>query len=159
MQTKLIYVVAALVAGFLGAYTAMDNREDFRTLDGKSYNWLNLKGQWLVVNYFAEWCGPCIKEIPELNAFSEFAQQRQDVSLFAVNFDLMKLQETQIMAERLNIQFPLMQYAPARAPFGKPKGLPATYIISPNGELVATLKGEQTNQGLQKIIEQLIESQ
>ena len=41
---------------------------------------------WLVVNYWAEWCGPCRTEIPELNKLSEQVKG-QNVSVFGVNFD------------------------------------------------------------------------
>lgn len=155
MRSKLSYLFFGALAAFFGAYLAFLLREDFKTLDGQTHNWQNLQGQWVVVNYFAQWCVPCIKEIPELNDFAEFANQRSDVALFAVNFDLLTPAESQTMVEEFGIEFDIMQEGPARAPFARPKTLPATFIISPQGELMVSLNGEQTNQGLQMMIEQL----
>src|SRR5690606_11211450 len=44
----------------------------------------SLQGQWLVINYWAEWCAPCRKEIPELNALPEHID---GVRVLGVNFD------------------------------------------------------------------------
>lgn len=42
--------------------------------------------EWLFINYWAEWCKPCLEEIPELNAFArEHAARELDVSGYARN--------------------------------------------------------------------------
>ena len=43
-----------------------------------------LKGQWVVINYWARWCKPCVKEIPELNKLN---QQHTDITVLGVNYD------------------------------------------------------------------------
>ena len=40
------------------------------TLSGKRINFSDLGQHWVVINYWANWCEPCRKEIPELNAFA-----------------------------------------------------------------------------------------
>src|SRR3546814_7187463 len=45
-----------------------------------------LEGQWLVINYWAEWCAPCRTEIPELNALDKQLKS-QSASVLGVNFD------------------------------------------------------------------------
>ena len=43
-----------------------------------------LRGQWVVINYWAQWCKPCIEEIPELNALD---QKYEQVTVLGVNYD------------------------------------------------------------------------
>ena len=45
-------------------------------------------GNWIVVNYWADWCAPCIKEIPELN---DFAKENTDILVYTFNFDYLEV--------------------------------------------------------------------
>ena len=42
---------------------------DYRLVDGGSGKVDDFLGKWLIVNYWADWCPPCIKEMPELEKF------------------------------------------------------------------------------------------
>ena len=42
---------------------------DYRLVDGNSGKLNDFLGKWLIVNYWADWCPPCIKEMPELESF------------------------------------------------------------------------------------------
>ena len=46
-------------------------RNDIEVFNGPNTNIDKLNGNWVVINYWADWCAPCIKEIPELNNFAE----------------------------------------------------------------------------------------
>ena len=67
--------------------------------------------QWLVVNYWAEWCGPCRIEIPELNALAE-QLKGQPVSVFGVNFDNVQGEELKSASEKLGIKFTVLAQNP-----------------------------------------------
>ena len=45
-------------------------KNDIDVFDGPNTNIGKLNGNWVVINYWADWCAPCIKEIPELNEFA-----------------------------------------------------------------------------------------
>ena len=68
------------------------------------------KGRWLVVNYWAEWCKPCIKEIPELNALDAKYPQ---VAVLGVNFDGITGTELEAQKEKLGIGFTVLEQDPS----------------------------------------------
>ncbi|RLA48743.1 MAG: TlpA family protein disulfide reductase [Gammaproteobacteria bacterium] len=105
-----------------------------------------LHGQWVVINYWAQWCKPCIKEIPELNNLN---RQYRQVTVLGVNYDGATGQELEQQLEKLGIAFATLPDDPARqlgAP--RPVVLPTTLILDPGGHLSATLIGPQTLESL-----------
>ena len=107
-----------------------------------------LDKQWKVINYWAEWCGPCRVEIPELNAL-EGQLQGQSVGLFGVNFDGLQGKELNDASTALGITFTVLAQDPADT-FDLPRSeaLPVTYIIDDKGKVRAQLLGEQTAAGI-----------
>ncbi|WP_342804466.1 TlpA disulfide reductase family protein [Alteromonas sp. M12] len=155
MFKKLIFVSCGLAAAIAGFYLSLSLKSDFTTVEGQSYQWQDFEGQYLVVNYFAEWCAPCLKELPELNQFESFAKEQPDVSLLAVNFDNLGDPELQELKQKYQIDFRVISGLPENAVFHKPNSLPTTFIIGPDGALIKQLQGEQNNASLQNIITQL----
>ncbi|GAC14536.1 TlpA family protein disulfide reductase [Aliiglaciecola lipolytica] len=155
MLKKLVFIGIGLVAAAGGFFLSLSLKSDFSIVEGESYQWQDFEGQYLVVNYFAEWCAPCLKEIPELNQFETFANTQQDVSLLAVNFDNLPDSELISLQQKYEIGFRVMSGLPKNAVFPFPKSLPATFIIGPDGKLIKHLQGEQNNESLQNMIRQL----
>ena len=140
-------LVFAFVAGLgVKSYTSYD----FVTLEGQKQSFSHLNEKTLIINYFAEWCAPCLREIPELNAFN--AQKSDEVVLFAVSFDALSEQELAALKKKYGIEFPLITYFKSELPFEKPQYLPATFVIKPGGELAGQLLGEQTVESLNEAI-------
>ena len=106
----------------------------------------SLEGQWLVINYWAEWCAPCRKEIPELNALPE---RIEGVRVLGVNFDGLRDEALLRAVEGMGIDFTVLADNPATH-FGlEPTGvLPVTYLIDARGKVRERLLGEQTADGL-----------
>lgn len=141
---KFVPIITALLSLIVGITVFVSTQYDFKTLDGRKWTLSQLEGQWLIVNHFAEWCAPCLEEIPELNTLDSLLKDK-NIQLFAVSYDQMPKQELTNIKHKYGIQFKLIEqsYA-ANLPGTKPKQLPATYLISPDGEHVETVLGKQT---------------
>lgn len=140
--------IVLLLALLLGACSPP---ADYATADGKTGRFADHRGQWLVINYWAIWCKPCRDEIPELNRFQQ--QHGDKVVVMGVDFDQNPIDKLLPLIKELDIRFTVLRNDPASV-FGwqRAKGLPVTYIINPEGKLVATLNGPQTLESLGKAV-------
>jgi len=108
-------------------------------LDQQPVRLADFRGRWVVVNFWATWCTPCLLEMPELQAFHQ--QHRHRATVIGINHQDLEPGEIRAFAERLGIDFPiaLSQGQPIA---GFPlKGLPTTFLISPTGQLIDTHLG------------------
>ena len=109
-------------------------------------------GQWVVINYWAQWCKPCIEEIPELN---EFDKRYSKVVVLGVNFDGVTGEDLARQLEKLDVEFPTLGKDPfVTLDIPRPAVLPTTLVINPQGELSKTLVGPQTLASLAHATEQ-----
>lgn len=109
-----------------------------------------LEGRWLVVNYWAEWCAPCRKEVPELNRLAE-ALQAGPVRVLGVNFDELQGEELARAVEALGIRYTNLAQDPGpRLGLAPSQVLPVTWLVDPQGRVREQLNGEQTEQGLRE---------
>jgi thiol-disulfide isomerase/thioredoxin len=121
-----------------------DNSGD---LDIKQY-----RGRWLVLNYWAEWCMPCRKEIPELNQLSHQLANR--VAVLGVNYDGLTGTELASAIEAMGIEFPATGQDPAtELNIPRPIVLPTTYLLNPEGKLEHTLIGPQSYHNLSLLVD------
>ena len=112
------------------------------------------KGQWLALNFWAEWCDPCRDEIPELNELAAHGTVR----VIGIDFDGSQGQELSKKVTTLGITFPVIQQSPLQSLGAKaPQVLPATMILNPRGEVVETLYGPQTRVTLEARVRKLQE--
>lgn len=145
-------MVIGLTSLSLGVAYQLNTRYDFSTLDGSTYQFKELQGKWVVINYFAEWCAPCLREIPELNEFKKLTDSKQNAVLFGISYDAMQDHELTLLAEKYNIAFSLINNIETNLPFETPQYLPATYLIRPDGTLAGQLLGEQNSKSLSEAI-------
>jgi thiol-disulfide isomerase/thioredoxin len=117
---------------------------------GLSYE--EFKGRYLLINYWAEWCGPCLEEIPELNKLAE--EHSQMISVIGVNYDGLSAEELLSQQQSLGINFRVVQTDPAaRLNYELPEVLPTSYLFDTQQNLVATLVGPQTSESILELVE------
>ena len=92
------------------------------------------RGRWVIVNFWASWCSPCLLEMPELQAFYEAHRER--VTVIGVNFEDRAADEVRVFTDQLAVTFPIALSAGHPVPGFELKGLPTTFLVSPAGKLV-----------------------
>lgn len=105
----------------------------------------------VVINYWAIWCAPCRKEIPELNELASHNSEK--LIVVGVNFDESRGEELLSEIEKVGIKFPSFIEDP-RSIWGlEPVTiLPETLIISGEGKLLHRLIGPQTLSSIEALL-------
>ena len=121
---------------------------------GSVFTEKNTRGKYLVVNFWATWCTPCLKEIP---AFVEFYNKNSNhVEILGLDYEPVNLPVINEFVERFSINYPIILYTDTNdseySKFGEIVGMPTTLIYSPDGELIRTFMGEVTIEDLDKYI-------
>jgi thiol-disulfide isomerase/thioredoxin len=122
------------------------------TFDGKPYDLAAQCGQWVVVNFWATWCGPCLQEIPDLTAF---ARKRKDVAVVGLDFEEIGKPELDAFLKQHTPGYPIALIDTYHPPqdFDTPRALPTSYLIGPDGALVHKFLGPITIKEIEQQIE------
>ncbi len=110
------------------------------TFDGAHYDLAEHRGRWVVVNFWATWCAPCLKEIPDLAALDT---ARDDIEVIGLDYEEIEHADMVAFLKQHAIPYPIAVldvYAPP-ADFETPRGLPMTYLIAPDGRVARTFLG------------------
>lgn len=144
VRIKTVFIFCLVV--FLSACS----ETQFIFLDGKSKKLSDYQEDTLLINYWAVWCKPCLKEIPELNKVN----QQKNITVFAFNYDDLDAEVLKEQVRKFDIQYPSILDDPAKI-FGqeKPNVLPATMVINRKGVFVEWLYGAQTKEELSKYLD------
>ena len=138
MKTKFIYL--AIIFLFFSC-----SKPDLRVFEGDNVFLSDLKGKWIIFNYWADWCPPCIKEIPELNNLQKNYSNK--LKVFLINFDMLEGEELNQQLKKFNVKVDSLLSDPSTIyKWVIPENLPVTFIINKNGDLEHTLVGPQTEE-------------
>jgi len=123
-------------------------------LDGKTHRLSDYRGKWVVVNFWATWCPPCLEEIPELIGFHDKHQEKLAVVL-GINFEQVDRERLASFVDDQMISYPiLLTDGDLITAFGPLQGLPTTIIVSPQGEIAGHYVGGIEAHMIEQFIEQ-----
>jgi thiol-disulfide isomerase/thioredoxin len=151
MRSRYICWVVALAMILLCSPVRAD---DFQVTDlnGKLHMLAAYRGKWVLVNFWATWCPPCLEEVPELISLQE---SHKDMMLIGVAMDYKSRKEILDFADDNLMSYPLVLGDElTMRQFGSVEVLPSTYIYNPQGKLVKRYRGSISR----KVVEKLMQS-
>lgn len=120
-------------------------------LEGELHRASDYRGRWLVINYWATWCAPCLHEMPELQRFYEDNADR--AMLWGVTFEDEDRGAIVEFVERVGVTYPILGFGQdPRTGFGEVRVLPTTFVIDPRGVLHERFEGPIKAAHLQRAI-------
>ena len=112
-------------------------------LDGTQYDLAAHRGKWVVVNFWATWCKPCVKEMPDLSALDAM---REHIEVIGLAYDDSDPKDIAAFLQKHPVSYPIAivdTYDPPKA-FATPRGLSTTYLIAPDGKVAKKFMGPIT---------------
>ena len=140
-----------LLALILFAAATTASAFDITDSQGKRHSLAGYKGKWVLVNYWATWCPPCLMEIPDLAALHK--NKKNNLVVLGVAMDYQDPKDVLDFAKDQAIPYPIIlgdektieQVGPVR-------GLPTSYLYNPQGKQVAYNVGILTEDAVKNYI-------
>ena len=150
--SSLLLAACLLVAPVYAAMPAQPSLK-VTTLDGKPYDLSAERGHWVIVNFWATWCVPCIKEMPEI---SQYVKTHPNVRAIGIAYDDTDPADIRAFLGKHPVSFPVAQVTMDKPlkDFDEPLGLPTTYLIGPDGKVAKHFMGPVTPAALSAVIGQ-----
>lgn len=113
---------------------------DLATVGGGRYVLADHRGKWVVVNFWATWCAPCLKEMPELSALHAL---RDNVEVVGLAYEDVDPEAMKAFLAEHPVAYPIAIVDTFDPPhdFATPRGLPMTYLIAPDGRVAKQFLG------------------
>ena len=131
---------------------------ELQTLRGSQIKLSDTSGRWVLLTFFATWCGPCMAEMPSLQQF-QLQHHERGVDVLAISTDASPAPVTKLVRDR-GLTFPILMDPNGRvAGQYKANSIPISYLVSPRGQLTAVSRGAKDWSRMQRLVDALLEAE
>ena len=173
-KSKLLLVLVFIVMSFSAFAAKSNKKEDVKMPNivlydqyGKKHSLEEYKGKVVVINFWATWCGYCVRELPEFEkVYKEFGSNKKDVIILGVagpktkeNPNNVDVEKDKIISflKKKNVTYPtLMDEAGKSFDDYGVKYFPTTYVINKNGYLEGFVNGAISGEQLKNAINETL---
>lgn len=142
---KMLWIFAFLL--LVPASSMASENWSLTDTNGKMVRLSDYKGKWVLVNFWATWCPPCLAEIPHLNAM-----KRKNIVVIGIAVSYSGANEVLDFMKDKKITYPVvLGNEDVAAKFGGIDSLPTTFLYSPDGMLVGQHEGQLTQEDISKL--------
>lgn len=150
---RVLFLLMLLLLSFFGAVQAAASANFvLKDMSGNTHQLSGYKGKWVLVNYWATWCPPCLEEVPDLVNLYD-SRKDKDLMVLGVVFDYKDVKEVTQYVDDMLMSYPIvLGNDSVTAQIGSAQVLPTTYIYNPQGKLVKIKRGLITRAFVEKLI-------
>jgi len=122
-------------------------------VSGQSQSLADLRGQYVIVNFFATWCVPCRKEHPELVQFASRHAAAGDAAVLQVVYGD-RASTVRSFIKRNGGDWTVLDDAQGAVALDwGVRGLPESYLVDPDGVVIAKITGGANAEGLERLLQ------
>lgn len=149
---KRFFLCLFLLLNFLSFYTQAEEFQfRFEDSKGKIHQLSDYRGKWVLVNFWATWCPPCLEEIPDLISLFK---ERNDVIIIGIAMDYADTETVIKFTEAMSIPYPIVfGNREIASQLDELAMLPSTYLFDPTGKPAARKIGLLTREDIENFIQ------